>query len=520
MTTFYKFFDERSDEGYVFYEDFSSDNVSPKVLTSKEVKQRRAWNKNFDVILNEYLNTDSNNFPTVTTPAELLAQRLIAPKLQIENITTRTTLNEPRAGRMYPPSSKLCMWDSFEHDVANYELPGDQATKQLRINNFMVFRMMLDDAQHKKGSEDDERQYIIKGLRFLERAEIVSEIQVEKGPVVGRPDFCLQSSGEKISVVAECKSTHNLLMPPYAEDIVRKYLSTYDEVITRGPTRTHEWSHIAHPLGQLLGYMCDNKKRYGALTSATRTYFVFISGSNDIIQVNISDAYYVGKINYLRAWAYIHSLGCQQDDEFVLPTSGEGQWVRTDKDHPSPQSKQQPNPDTRKRKSTKSNRNRNSKRHKKSANTMSLQHVDFKELSIGNVLGIGRNGTVFKVAWKGETYALKQFDIRKDGEDGFQKELVAYARTQAAWGKLVPKPFFVSETPSGGVKLLGLQLGRNMNKSEVEDPDIGNQCNVALDTLRDEYGIDHNDPGNAIMLKSDGRDRVAIIDFEDWNDVQ
>ena len=34
---------------------------------------------------------------------------------------------------------------------------------------------------------------------------------------------------------------------------------------------------------------------------------------------------------------------------------------------------------------------------------MSLQHVEFKEISIGNaeLLGVGRNGSVLRVYWKG-----------------------------------------------------------------------------------------------------------------------
>ena len=108
-------------------------------------------------------------------------------------------------------------------------------------------------------------------------------------------------------------------------------------------------------------------------------------------------------------------------------------------------------------------------------------------------------------------------------DTGFQKELMAYERTRDVWGKLVPKPYFISESPSGGVMLLGLQLGRRMTDSEREDPDIRKRSNLILRFLRKKYGIQHNDPAprNAIMLEiEEGHDQVVIIDFENWDDVQ
>lgn len=65
---------------------------------------------------------------------------------------------------------------------------------------------------------------------------------------------------EKIAIVGESKSTHNLLLPNSADILVQKYKAAYKAVIDNREDRTEEWSHIGHPLAQLLGYMIDSKR--------------------------------------------------------------------------------------------------------------------------------------------------------------------------------------------------------------------------------------------------------------------
>jgi hypothetical protein len=96
-----------------------------------------------------------------------------------------------------------------------------------------------------------------------------------------------------------------------------------------------EWSNIAHPLGQLIGYMDYNEKRFGALTSGARTYFIYISRKNgsQSQQLYISDAIFVGQENYLRAWAYVHHLsGFNGTDWQPLPST----WIRSTTNVPTP----------------------------------------------------------------------------------------------------------------------------------------------------------------------------------------
>jgi hypothetical protein len=40
--------------------------------------------------------------------------------------------------------------------------------------------------------------------------------------------------------------------------------------------------------------------------------------------------------------------------------------------------------------------------------------IDFSDIVVGDLLGIGRNGDVFETTYKGESVAVKQFDITKN----------------------------------------------------------------------------------------------------------
>jgi hypothetical protein len=147
-----------------------------------------------------------------------------------------------------------------------------------------------------------------------------------------------------------------------------------------------------------------------------------------------------------------------------------------------------------------------------------ITYVPYKEIVTVGVIGTGRNGACFKVKWNGREYAMKQFDIGRCGDKYFERELQAYMMLQDVWGILVPRPIFLSESCTGGVMFLGLQLGReSTNANDVKKFD-----DVLL-RLRNDYGIRHNDAdfrrNMIIITDTDGNERVAAIDFEDWDHV-
>ena len=192
-------------------------------------------------------------------------------------------------------------------------------------------------------------------------------------------------------------------------------------------------------------------------------------------------------MNYLRAWAYVHYLGQQHvadGDGFKVPRSGKGQWLKTSKNAPTPnqqksgRSSPAPTKWTGKRKrsstgnTTKTGNNIRNKEYKTTLLEF-LPWVPYSEIVIDTEvpLGSGRNGPVFQGQWGEVTVALKQFDVRSQvGLDAFQRETAAYSRLANAWGKFVPTPLFLSESPSGGAQFLALQLGRKVeDKDQITD---------------------------------------------------
>ena len=148
-----------------------------------------------------------------------------------------------------------------------------------------------------------------------------------------------------------------------------------------------------------------------------------------------------------------------------------------------------------------------------SDDAIGLVEVSIDDVKIIGTLGYGRNGVVYRAMWGGVKIALKQFDVGKDGYEYFDKEIAAYLALRDAWGKLVPTPFFVSESWSGWIKFIGLQLGRNPGQGD----DISDWSKV-LSTLETRYGFRHDDAENGNMVfvvdEATGAERLVAIDLE------
>jgi hypothetical protein len=505
--------------------------------------------------------------PEVKSLEEVLCQRVVAPCLisskATEAVVARSGHTESRASRKYP--SEIRQWEEFARNVSEYRVQtgAEHVLNRNRYNS--IFRESLDRAQWPVRDESGEKYNLFYNLRAsLVKCGIVGEVCDGKDGCTGLVDFTLKNGEKQATVMCESKSTNNLLLPLLAEQCVEKYNKAFNKMHGANDTQeggndlsaeqyeekhneayvaedtledeadcsaddpmdaqkegTHPpaWSMVCHPLGQIFGYMLDNKCPFGALTSGSRTYFVSISGYD----VKISDAWFVGQKNYLRAWAYVHSLGCVES-EWKQPTS----WKKLTTTNPtsSPPEGTQQNQEnqgtTNDAKPGKRNSNNSSQG---SSNapiadiaSLALPIVPYNDIAIGDVIGDGRNGSCFKVVWKSQEFAMKQFDIGKRGEVPYKKEIAAYMRLRDAWGKLVPQPMFLSESPSGGVKFLGLQLGREPNESD----DLGEWYQI-WQSLKQEYGFRHNDAeGRNMIFIADsvtGVERIVAIDLEDWYDV-
>lgn len=518
---FYKFLREKSNDGRIMEVDCLVDiSVPGTQLTEIEEEGRTDWNAALNAIKVHYATAE---FPLVDTTTVLLNQRLVAPNMGFTNLTARSTSAESRKGRRYPPPEAVSFWNEFDKEMREY-VPEERA---LNPREYDFFLIMNEANQTTVNSEATEQAYLLQALtKTLKTSGILGQI-LQGAAGFGMIDFSLMKRDvkEKAAVIGECKSTHNLLLPSDGEVIVEKYKEAFRKVITNRERRTPAWSHMCHPLGHLLGCMVDNECQFGALTTATRTYFVHVSGSNS--QVRVSNAYFIGEADYLRAWAFVYDKGNNTDqNEF----SGLESWLKTSKDSQTrPRSIDgQDTTEGTGGKKRRTSSGLNTGHHTSiTSSDMTVLHnlaiylpvVPFSDIEILGSLGYGRNGTVFKALWDGKEVALKQFDVGREGDQWFEKEIAAYVRLKDAWGVLVPRPLFLSESPSGGVMLLGLQLGRPPTQTE----DIGSELQAVLDALRSLYGVIHNDPEerNAIFVADvEGHENLVVLDWEDWEDVR
>lgn len=101
----------------------------------------------------------------------------------------------------------------------------------------------------------------------------------------------------------------------------------------------------------------------------------------------------------------------------------------------------------------------------------------------------------------------------KDGYEYFDSEVAAYLALESVLGSLVVTPLFVSESWSGWIKFIGLQLGRD----PLPGDDISKRINV-LSTLENKYGFRHDaiEDGNMIFIfdKKTKTERLVAIGLE------
>ena len=76
----------------------------------------------------------------------------------------------------------------------------------------------------------------------------------------------------------------------------------------------------------------------------------------------------------------------------------------------------------------------------------------------------------------------------------------------------------MSESPSGGIRYLGLELGRDPIGSDY----CSSEWFSVLKSLESEYGVrlPDSDRCNGLVLTKSGRDQLVAIDLEDWFDVE
>ena len=251
------------------------------------------------------------------------------------------------------------------------------------------------------------------------------------------------------------------------------------------------------------------------------------------ISVRVSDAWFIGSPNYLRAWAAFHAYALAQTSE---------QKVRMNLSWLSAPVKikntRQLYGGKRQQPARRDERLDGGETYGRSGDAggpagavlCDIPRVDIQDLEFLEPIGYGRRGTTFKVCWNGGNLAAKMFDTSKNnGAYAFERETQAYEYLREAWGTLIPRPRFIVENCCGGMVLV---LGMDLAYVPVHDQCDQQYWEETNEVLLDEFGFHHLDLHfdqerddylrNCMLLPGSESDSVVypvVIDLESYKFV-
>ena len=540
-----------SNAGVVFNLDLSrrsdlgvrtDDNNRRLVLTEDEVNERRAWSECKRTFSDAIANVDLMN-PRGKNTEDLLGLQVAAPVLHADpsQVSNRSAIGEARANRWYPP--EISAWANFEELVTNFVIPEDKVHlegRSRRLAGRYVSVSFLDNSP--LTDEIGEQFYLgLTAIASLVEARLICSMVDGSNGLVANPDFWLANERQELVVVGEVKSTHNLPLPMTAADLVQQYNDALANRERDDPSKdqVRAWSHVGHPISQLIGYMVLNRCRFGLLTSATRTYFVHIQRQCRGDCVFVSNAWFIGQRSYLRAFAAFYHLASNDTSSKLSRGGLKDKWETE-----TPPQIEEARDRKRTRVDDDSGRARARRRgllgedgpmkgpssdgSRANADmgvvnpieSIPIERVQFDEIELTSPLGYGKQGTSFQAQWRGQTVAVKIFDATKPGgEEGFDNEIAAYTHLRDAWGKLVPFPKFISF--AFGVRFLGMQMAYPP-PADARSQDWAD----VLELLEKKYRFRHldvwtgergDDWQNLMVLKDDaGAVRPIVTDLEDY----
>jgi hypothetical protein len=456
----------------------------------------------------------------------------------------------PHFCRQYPTT--FGYWSSFKKDacdfkfpvppglvsLANQEVAEDISSETfvegaLNLNVYKVFNKVCPPEWNcilaPKEQYPDKLIGLPDGLIWVEkegaRTKIVSgEVKtpwtLRKGGAVNGTDF---SSGQEI-------------------------VSAWDFSLITGGKKTdppkYAWgaklgTNMRQSLAQLVGYMIDNRTRYGYLTAYDRTWFLRLVDCDTIEitdAIRDTDSTSSTTPSLLRSFIFVTSLAREStvsEDEVKKHNSKrrrsdgkEGDDGLSDKDNMKGNDKSRKPPPDSSGGDSSGDGDCSEKKAGEATDTIGsdaigngvfdslcVPLVRDSDLEWGRVLGWGRHGTVVQVGWQGSLMALKMFDLSKGAVQAMENEVSAYGMAQKLQGSIIPRLLVKFVSPSGQVCGVGLDIGAPLPEDDEDwtlQQSVGSAA--ALKALK-ELGIHHNDVRNENFVQINGV--VNVIDFED-----
>ncbi len=307
---------------------------------------------------------------------------------------------------------------------------------------------------------------------------------------------------------------------------------------TTAPESKNVWgaqlgTGMRQSLAQIIGYMIDNRTRFGFLTAYDRTWFLkFVTCDHFEISDAILDADSTTPTSpsLMRSFIFVTSLALEkgpipQIEMETHATQRRRSGGKNGVDGLSDKKEMNGTNNTRSS-SGPSGGCRSSQEFKaggEATESAGLYNELFDSLCVpllsdtdlewGRVLGWGRQGTVVEVGWRGLLFALKMFDLSKGRVLAMEKEVQTYVKAESLQGSVIPKLVLKFVSPSGQVYGIGLEKGSPLPEDDDSwTPQQRAGSTAALNAL-EQFGIHHNDVRNQNFLLLNNS--VNVIDFED-----
>ena len=278
-------------------------------------------------------------------------------------------------------------------------------------------------------------------------------------------------------------------------------------------------NNLKSVVSQVMGYMCHNKLKFGAVSSFERTWFLQRTSDDLLISppIRFSGSRDTGSPTLYRALAFC--LSCVLSNHYEeFDSSDTSSYEITNTESSSSSSQKRPrdgdNEDSaavkRPRIRTRSQTRQTEKQAYFAGTTIPKGfHLGLLKEQIGE----GFCGSVFACCFRGQEIAVKICDVynNKEGVIAMQKEVEIYKRLRDLQGKLVPRLCFYGEAWGFYIIATSRIFGVHPSKSGLDSQVCDNLLKEALAALEDR-GVRHGDPKDDNIIITPER-KLVLIDF-------
>jgi predicted Ser/Thr protein kinase len=457
-------------------------------FTKEELKRYHQLN---GIAIYNYLH--STAVPVPGTPMAISPSSFITHKLPWIHFADRTTKSNSYVSSTIanPRDPEIVReWTDFVSGANSFAFSDEVESMQVSRPSFVDFRNL-------SGSEKEVHAAVITNVtRILSKfLATISDLPFEFTTEIhanfkGNPDHLIYKTINEKDIdysFIEHKTIHDVPTPTGQNSLVQWWQTdVVDEYAERKPARLRK--SIYNEICQVYGYLLFNSLKYGVLTTYQSTWF-FRRPAVGILEISPRIACDQEYPTLLRCYVYFLSLIEQ------------GHLIKRTESYPAfPRKETVSSYETKHDYNTRSNTNK------------SQISEDFELDKLGEAIGIGASGSVYRWTYKGRDVVVKVCDTsnNRDGYDMIKNEVKAYELLADIQGIFIPKIHFHRKISQFFVICMDFIEGNHFNP-RARNPKVDQQLHEIVENLK-LHGVKHKDIEHRNILV-DGNGKVWLIDF-------